>query len=97
MIVGFGDQTTRDIYDGLDSKSAREIPKIVWPQSRRKLDALSAAHELRDLSVPPGNRLKRLRGDLNDFYSIRVNDQYRVIFKWSEGNARDVRITDYHA
>jgi proteic killer suppression protein len=57
---------------------------------------LQAAHELRDLQSPPGNRLEALRGDLRGFHSIRINDQWRIVFRWRSGDAHDVRITDYH-
>jgi len=57
---------------------------------------LNAAYDLKDLKVPPANRLEKLRGNLQDFYSIRINDQFRVLFKWIDGNAKDVTITDYH-
>ncbi|MFZ1888569.1 MAG: type II toxin-antitoxin system RelE/ParE family toxin [Candidatus Binataceae bacterium] len=65
-------------------------------RAKRKLDALNAASRLEDLNVPPSNRLEKLRGDLEEFYSIRVNDQWRIIFKWYAGDAREVRIVDYH-
>ena len=64
--------------------------------AKRKLEAINAASRLEDLKVPPANRLEKLRGNLKDFYSVRINDQWRVIFKWVDGEARDVRIVDYH-
>lgn len=64
--------------------------------ARRKLDLVGAAADIRDLTIPPGNRLEKLRGDLSGYYSIRVNDQFRVIFRFAAGNASDVQITDYH-
>jgi proteic killer suppression protein len=96
MILNFADKTTEDIYNGLDSKPARRIPPVVWKIAVRKLDMLNAAHDLRDLRIPPANRLEALKGDWAGCHSIRVNDQYRVVFKWTEGNAKDVQITDYH-
>lgn len=96
MIASFGDTVTRDIYDGENSKAAREIPKLLWPVVARKLDYLNAAHALHDLLAPPGNRLEALKGDMKGFHSIRVNDQYRIVFRWSDGNAYDVQVTDYH-
>jgi toxin HigB-1 len=96
VIKSFRDQTTEDIFNGLDSKSARKIPKIIWEGAHRKLDMLNAAHELKDLMVPPGNRLEKLKGSLAGYFSIRINDQFRIIFKWSDGNITDVQITDYH-
>lgn len=96
MILSFADRTTQDIYDGTESKHARKIPKALWPLVRRKLDALAYAHDALDLRAPPGNRLERLHGDLAGKWSIRVNDQYRVVFAFKGGNATDVLVTDYH-
>lgn len=96
MIVNCADSTTQDLYDGTNSKAARKIPQQLWPVIARKLDVLNAAHELSDLSSPPGNRLQALKGDRKGFHSIRINDQYRIVFRWSEGNAHDVQVTDYH-
>ena len=96
MILSFRDRTTEDIYNGTDSKGARSIPRSIWKIATRKLDMLNAAHDIRDLKVPPGNRLETLKGNWNGYHSIRVNDQYRIVFQWVEGNARDVLIIDYH-
>ena len=96
MILEFGDQTTADIFHGENTKAARRIPPVVWKVARRKLDMLNAAHALQDVAVPPGNRLEALRGTLAGFHSIRINDQFRIVFQWKDGNAHDVRITDYH-
>ena len=96
MILEFGDQATADIFHGENTKAARRIPPVVWRVAGRKLDLLNAAHELHDLKVPPGNRLEALRGTLAGFHSIRINDQFRIIFIWADGNAKDVQITDYH-
>jgi len=96
MILDFGDQATEDLFHGVNSKAARRIPQAVWSVARRKLDVLNAAHVLRDLQVPPGNRLEALRRSLTGFHSIRVNDQFRVVFRWADGQARQVRIADYH-
>ena len=96
MIAVFGDEATEDIFHGENTKAARRIPALVWSVARRKLDMLNAAHELRDLAVPPANRLEALHGKLAGRHSIRVNDQFRIVFKWQDGNAHDVRITDYH-
>ena len=96
MILNFGDQATEDIFHGHNTKAARRIPAVVWHTARRKLDLLNAAHELRDLMASPANRLETLKGDLRGFHSVRINDQFRMVFTWVEGNVRDVRITDYH-
>jgi proteic killer suppression protein len=96
VILNFADKTTEDIYDGVDSKAARRIPQTVWTVARQKLDMLNAASDLRDLRVPSANRLEALKGKWSGYHSIRINDQYRIVFRWSDGNAKDVLITDYH-
>ena len=96
MILNFDDHATQDVFNGEETREARRLPKDIWKVARRKLDMLNAAHAILDLSVPPGNRLERLKGKLAEFHSIRINDQFRIVFEWKEGNAKDVRITDYH-
>lgn len=96
MILNFADKVTEDVYHGIDSKAARRVPNSVWKVAIRKLDLINAAHELRDLRVPPSNRLERLKGRWSGYHSIRINDQFRIVFGWIEGNAKDVLITDYH-
>ena len=96
MIINFADHVTEDIFNGLDTKRARRIPSVVWRIAIRKFDMLNAAHELKDLRVPPANHLEALKGKWTGSHSIRINDQFRIIFKWIDGNARDVQIIDYH-
>ncbi len=96
MILSFGDKTTEDLYHGRDTKAARRIASSLWGRIQIKLDLLNAATSLQDLRTPPANRLERLRGDLNEFHSIRVNQQYRLVFRFEAGNCLDVRCTDYH-
>lgn len=96
MIESFGDRATEDVFHGTNSKQARRLPREIWGIVRRKLDLLNAAHGLEDLRVPPGNRLQALKGDLKGFYSIRVNDQYRIIFRFEGGHAHEVKCEDYH-
>ncbi|MFN0116826.1 MAG: type II toxin-antitoxin system RelE/ParE family toxin [Elusimicrobiota bacterium] len=96
MIVSFADKSTADIFNGEDTKEARSFPKEIWGIARRKLDMLNATHDIVDLTVPPGNRLKKLKGKFMQFYSIRINDQFRIIFQWKESNVKNVKITDYH-
>ena len=96
MIITFLSETTRDIYDGLESKQARKVPQTIWKVAERKLDLLNAAHSLNDLKAPPANRLEALQGRLKGKYSIRVNDQYRLVFEFRDGNAYEVEIIDYH-
>jgi len=97
MIRSFGGQGTEDIFNGEDTKAARRTcPKAAWPAAARKLDLLHGAADLRDLTATPGARLEWLKGQLKGWLSIRVNDQYRVVFKWADGAADDVEILDYH-
>jgi proteic killer suppression protein len=96
MIITFLSEATRDIYDGLESKQARKISQSLWKAAQRKLDLLNAARSLIDLKSPPANRLEVLKGRLRNKYSIRINDQYRLVFEFREGNAYEVEIIDYH-
>lgn len=96
VIQSFADKTTDDVFHGIDSKASRKIPRAIWNVAHRKLDMINAAHDLRDLRVPPANHFERLKHEWADCYSIRINDQYRVVFRWVESAARDVLITDYH-
>ena len=96
MIVDFADRTSEDIFHGLETKHARKIPSTLWKVAARKLDMVNAAHDLKDLRVPPANRLEALKGRWAGYHSIRINDQYRVVFKWIDGNAKAVLIIDYH-
>ena len=95
MIKSFAGRTTGDIYDGTDSKAARKIDKRVWPIVTRKLDVLNAANSLLDLRSP-GNQLEKLKGDWVNYWRIRVNDQYRVLFQFENGTAMNVRCMDIH-
>ena len=92
MIRTFGDKQTEALFR---DEVVLQFQSFVRT-AKRKLEAINAASRLEDLKVPPANRLEKLRGNLKDFYSIRINDQWRVIFKWVDGEARDVRIVDYH-
>ena len=96
MIKSFGSKATEDLYHGFDSREARKIPQMIWKVAQRKMDMLNTAAELKDLLAPPGNRLERLEGGLKGKYSIRINNQYRVIFRFEEDNAFEVEIVDYH-
>ena len=97
MIASFGDQGTEDLYHGLRTRWARRFPVEVWRKACRKLDMIEYASDLQDLRVPPGNRLEALKGDLRGRHSIRINDRWRIVFRWQEGAAHDVTIVDYHA
>jgi toxin HigB-1 len=97
VIRSFRDKATRDLFYGVGSKAARQrLPSDLWRVGRRKLDAVDQAEALDDLRVPPGNRLELLRGDRVGQHSIRINDQYRICFVWSDGAAEDVEVVDYH-
>ncbi len=92
MIRSFGDKRTETLFrDGF----VRAFQGVARP-AKRKLEAVNAASRLDDLKVPPSNPLEKLKGELKDFHSIRINDQWRVVFKWIDGDADEVRIVDYH-
>ena len=96
MIRSFSDAATEDLYHGRQTSRVRRLPPMIISAALRKLDVLAAAHELVDLRMPPGNRLEALKGGLEGFYSIRINDQWRIVFRWENGGAAQVAITDYH-
>ena len=97
MIQSFKTTGTEDIFDGKASQAARKCcPQSTWPVVRRKLYQINRVQELSELKVPPGNRLERLKGDQENQYSIRINQQFRICFKWEEGHAYEIEITDYH-
>jgi proteic killer suppression protein len=96
MIRTLADDTTRDIWNGVNSKAARRIPRSLWPVIQRKLDQIDAVTTLEALRVPPGNRLHALADELKGHHAIRVNDQYRIVFRFEGQDACDVRCTDYH-
>jgi proteic killer suppression protein len=93
MIKSFGDKETRKIWEGIYSK---KFPKEIQPVARRKLRMINNAQDIEDLRIPPGNKLEKLKGKLKDFWSIRINNQWRVIFKWIENDAHKTQIIDYH-
>lgn len=96
VILGFGDKLTEELFHGEISAKTRKFPQNLVSIAPRKLDMLNAAHVLTDLKVPPGNRLEALKGDWAGFFSIRINDQFRIVFKVKDGQASEVRIVDYH-
>jgi len=93
MIVSFGDKETNRIWKG---ERIKEFPSEIQEIGRRKLRILNNSQNLTDLRIPPSNRLEKLKGNYKEFYSIRINDQYRIVFKWKNGNADQVQIIDYH-
>lgn len=96
MIQSFANETAVDLFRDRNTRHARGLPRKLWRAAQRKLKALDVAVRLDDLRIPAGNRLERLKGTRSDQHSIRINDQYRVTFRWENGHAYDVGIEDYH-
>jgi proteic killer suppression protein len=96
MIKSFGDRITEDLYNGISSAKVRRLPPKVRELALYKLDTLNAVVALKELRSPPGNRLEVLKGDFAGFYSIRINKQWRIVFRWQGSEAFDVQIIDYH-
>jgi proteic killer suppression protein len=97
VIVSFKNEGTEDIFNGENTKAARQIcPQSLWKTATRKLDQLDSVSTLDELSVPPGNRLEALSGNRRGQHCIRVNDQYRVCFVWTDNCPDQVEIVDYH-
>ena len=92
MILSFGDKETRELFKTGKSK---KLPPDIWRRTLRKLEMLDKAESLEDLKVPPGNRLEALKGDREGYYSIRINDQWRITFRFSSGNAFEVKVEDF--
>jgi toxin HigB-1 len=97
VIRSFGDESTYDIFRGRTTKAARRLPVELWPVIVRKLRMLEVAVRLGDLRQPPANRLEALKGDRAGSFRIRVNDQYRITFRWEGHHAEEVRVEDYHS
>lgn len=96
MIVSFADATTEDLYNGARNARTRKLPTDVLARARSKLDRLAAAIQVSDMQMPPSNRLHKLEGHLSEFWSVSVNDQWRIIFEWTDAGPAEVRFTDYH-
>jgi len=97
MIKTFKDKATEDIFNGKVTKAAmRACPRKIWEIAMRKLDQLDSVLSIGELKVPPGNMLETLSGKRTGQFSIRINDQFRICFKWGETGPFDVEITDYH-
>jgi len=96
MIKSFGNALAEDLFLDRTSRATRAFPPALLAVARRKILYLHDAAELRDLKVPPGNRLEALKGQWKGCFSIRVNDQWRIVFRWQAGNALDVSVVDYH-
>lgn len=93
MIIDFGNKETEKIWNGVQS---RKLPPDIQNVARRKLRMINNAQNINDLRIPPANRLEKLSGNLSEFYSIRINNQWRIIFKWENDTASEVEIIDYH-
>ena len=93
MLISFGTKNTEKIWEG---KRVAKLPIEIQTIGRRKLRMINNSQNIMDLTIPPSNKLEKLKGELKDYYSIRINDQWRIIFKWDSGNATDVEIIDYH-
>jgi proteic killer suppression protein len=93
MIISFGSKDSEKIWNG---ERIKNLPLEIQQIGRRKLRMLNNSHKLIDLKIPPSNKLEKLSGKLSGFYSIRINDQWRIVFKWNDGNANEVAILDYH-
>lgn len=97
MIQSFRDRATEDIFNGRRTKQARRtLPQSLWRIAARKLDQLDSVVTLDELRIPPGNRLEALSGSRRGQHSLRINDQYRVCFRWTQLGPGDVEIVDYH-
>jgi len=97
MIQSFKHEGAKDIFNGVNSPAARRTcPESLWKIAARRLDQLDSVSTLQELRIPPGNRLEALTGERKGQYSIRINDQYRICFIWTERGPDQVEITDYH-
>ena len=96
MVKSFGNKTAKDIYHGSNSRHARKLPSNLHGKTKRLLDQINTAPTINFLKVPPGNRLEKLSGNYNEFWSIRINDQWRIVFRWFDEDAHDIAIVDYH-
>lgn len=93
MIISFGNKETGKIWGG---ERVKKLPNEIQEVGRRKLRMLNNSQHLNDLMIPPSNKLEKLKGNLKEYYSIRINSQWRIVFKWENGNSFEVQIIDYH-
>ena len=96
MIRNFKSKTAQDIYDGIRSRDARKVSMELHAKIQRLFDQLNAVVHIETLRVPPSNRLEKLKGSLNGYWSLRVNKQWRVIFQWKAGEVFNIDVVDYH-
>lgn len=96
MIISFGNEITKDLFHGIENRKTQRFSPEIRKIAKRKLDMIEFATVIKDLRTAPANRLEKLKGNFIDFYSIRINDQWRIIFRWKLDGAYDVQIIDYH-
>jgi toxin HigB-1 len=96
VIQSFADDTSADLFRERNTRAARRIPRQLWRGVQRKLRLIDAGARIEDVAIPAGNRLELLKGDQAGRHSMRVNEQYRVTFRWENGHAYEVRVEDYH-
>lgn len=97
MIESFANQGSEDVWVGDNTRAAQRVcPSILWPRARQVLDQLHAATSVGDMKLPPSNQLHKLKEELKGFWSVRINEKYRVIFQFEQGKATGVEIIDYH-
>jgi len=96
VIKSFGDKTTMAVYNGEKSRYSRRVSQKLHGKIARLLDQINVVSTIEVLKVPPSNRLEKLKGELKGFWSLRVNDQWRIVFRWENNDAYEVKITDYH-
>lgn len=96
MIINFSSKTAQDIFDGSNSRYARKLPSVLHEKAQRLLDQLNAVTKVETLKVPPSNKLKKLTGNYRQYWRIKIDKQWAIIFKWIDSNAHDVDIVDYH-
>ena len=96
MILSFGNRVTEELFNGVSSARVRRLPSQIKDSAIYKLDVINAAQSLQDLKSLPGNRLEVLKGNLAGFHSVRINNQWRIVFRWHGSNAHEVQIVDYH-
>ncbi|MBA4696808.1 MAG: type II toxin-antitoxin system RelE/ParE family toxin [Legionella sp.] len=96
MIINFQNKLCADIFNGVDSRYSRKLPSELHKKARRKLDMVHAATLIDTLKIPPSNKPAKLTGNLSEYWRIKIDKQWAVIFRWENGNAHDVSIVDYH-
>ena len=96
MIKGFADKLTQDVFDGVNSRFSRKLPRNLVSKAQRLLDQIDAITKIETLRIPPSNKLAKLSGNLGGFWRIKIDKQWAIIFRWQSGDVCDVKIIDYH-